>query len=157
MDGIAKILENVAPMLATAVAGPSGGVVVSLIEKTLGIDSKLTSDSLTKAMQDSQTVIKLQELENSHSEALLSLSNQSRQQELLDTQDARKMNIMNKDWIVHLLAIIWTLGFFLYVIIQEIHPNTLDKGIFHDLLNSCAIILSFYFGSAYTIMNNKQK
>ena len=49
MDTLLGILKGVAPMLATAVAGPAGGAAVGWIASKLGIDDA-TVEGVTQAL-----------------------------------------------------------------------------------------------------------
>lgn len=68
MDDFKNLLRSLAPSLATAVAGPLGGVVATMLAGKLGIEEK-TVDSVAKALTSGSitpeqvTQIKLAELE----------------------------------------------------------------------------------------------
>jgi hypothetical protein len=138
---VAEVVAKIAPTVGAALLGPAGGIVGQVIASLFGGDINDPVALADKIKADPDAKMKLISLNYQHEESLLALAN-------ADRADARKMNVGN-DWIVHFLAILYTVGFFSYVIVQEIHPTTQDKGIFHDLLNACVIILSFYFGSSF--------
>ena len=61
-DLLAGILKNIAPALATAVAGPMGGAAISAIASKLGVADSV--ESVAKAISgDPAAAAKLQELE----------------------------------------------------------------------------------------------
>ncbi len=63
MDTLLGLLKGVAPVLATAVAGPAGGAAVGWIASKLGIDDA-TVEGVTKALTgDPEMALKLKELE----------------------------------------------------------------------------------------------
>jgi len=68
MDGFKNLLRSIAPLLGSAVAGPLGGVVATMLAGKLGIEEK-TVDSVAKALTSGSitpeqvTQIKLAELE----------------------------------------------------------------------------------------------
>jgi len=63
MDTLLGILKGVAPVLATAVAGPAGGAAVGWIASKLGIDDA-TVDGVTKALTGNpEMAMKLKELD----------------------------------------------------------------------------------------------
>lgn len=63
MDTLLSILKGVAPVLATAVAGPAGGAAIGWIADKLGVDDA-TVDGITNALQSNPDLtIKLKELD----------------------------------------------------------------------------------------------
>jgi hypothetical protein len=63
MDMLLGILKNVAPVLATAVAGPAGGAAVGWIADKLGIDDA-TVEGVTQALTGNPDMaLKLKELD----------------------------------------------------------------------------------------------
>ena len=63
MDSLLSILKGIAPVLATAVAGPAGGAAVGWIASKLGIDDA-TVEGVTQALTGSpELTIKLKELD----------------------------------------------------------------------------------------------
>ena len=63
MDALLGILKGVAPVLATAVAGPAGGAAVGWIASKLGIDDD-TIEGVTKALTGNpEMALKLKELD----------------------------------------------------------------------------------------------
>jgi hypothetical protein len=63
MDTLLGILKGVAPMLATAVAGPAGGAAVGWMASKLGIDDA-TVEGVTKALTGNpEMALKLKELD----------------------------------------------------------------------------------------------
>jgi hypothetical protein len=80
MNDLLNFLKNVAPTLATAVAGPLGGAAISAIASKLGVGDSV--EAVAKAIAgDPKAIEKLQELELEM--AKLDMAN---------TADARKMN-----------------------------------------------------------------
>lgn len=62
MDTLLALLRNVAPPLATAVAGPLGGLAVKAIADKLGVEDKL--DAVVTAIQaDPEAALKLREID----------------------------------------------------------------------------------------------
>jgi len=79
-DVLAGLLKNVAPMLATAVTGPLGGMAVKAIAEKLGVED--TVEAVASAIQaDPQAAQKLAEIDTKQFE----LHN-------ANTDSARKMN-----------------------------------------------------------------
>ena len=62
MDKLIEILKNVAPVLATAVAGPAGGLVVKAIAEKLGVENAVAA--VTQAIAaDPDAALKLREID----------------------------------------------------------------------------------------------
>lgn len=61
-DVLVSIISKVSPVLGTALGGPAGGLVGSLISGALGVDMNKT-DEVVKALEDPIMVSKLKELE----------------------------------------------------------------------------------------------
>lgn len=87
---VAIEVSKFAPLLGSALGGPVGGVVGSLIAAALGATSSSPEDIL-KSMQTSPDVaIKLQELQNTHKEFLISQQTQIAQLDYQDVASARQ-------------------------------------------------------------------
>jgi hypothetical protein len=81
MDSLLNILKTAAPMLATAVAGPMGGMAVKAIAEKLGVED--TVEAVTKAMQnDPDAAAKLAQIDLEQFKA-----------EAADRADARAMQV----------------------------------------------------------------
>jgi hypothetical protein len=81
MDSLLNILKSAAPMLATAVAGPMGGMAVKAIAEKLGVED--TVEAVTKAMQnDPDAAAKLAQIDLEQFKA-----------EAADRADARAMQV----------------------------------------------------------------
>ena len=62
MDKLIEILKNVAPVLATAVAGPAGGLVVKAIAEKFGVENAV--EAVTQAVAaDPDAALKLAEID----------------------------------------------------------------------------------------------
>jgi hypothetical protein len=63
MDTLIGLLKGVAPVLATAIAGPAGGAAVGWLASKLGVDDA-TVDGITEALQGNpELTMKLKELD----------------------------------------------------------------------------------------------
>lgn len=103
-DVLAGLLKNVAPMLATAVAGPLGGLAVKTIAEKLGVED--TVEAVAQAIQaDPEAAAKLAEIDLKQFEA-----------EVKDRDGARAMQIaalQQDDWFaknfIYLFTAVWSL------------------------------------------------
>lgn len=149
-----------APILASAIGGPAGGLVASLIANIFGGDTK-DLDSLSKKIEsDPEAGIKLSALQYQHEEIIFNLQNQ-------DMSNARNRQIVltkaigRSDWIVSILAVLVTVGFFgCLICVFTLRLDTSD----HDVLNVlCGVlgtgwvqIISYYFGSSHGVQNQSK-
>jgi hypothetical protein len=151
MDTLISLLKNVAPVLATAVAGPAGGAAVSWIAGKLGIPDA-TVDGITEALTGNpEMTMKLKELDLEYAK--------------LDAQDrdsARKAyaQVATSEYatkldkaVVPILAL-GTVGLAFLLIgilmFKDIPPNQENIIIYAlGFITSVAgQVLSFYFGSS---------
>lgn len=150
MNEIESALLKVSPALATAVSSPIGGMVVSLIELTLG----LHGDALVSAIKtDPNIAVQLRQLELQHEETLSQFANSEYDKTVESTEDARKEAIAgNYEWVVHSLAFMTTLAFFGLITLIMIRPaDQSDHDIFNMMLGTLGAtwvqICGFYFGN----------
>ena len=98
-DILAGLLKNVAPGLATVVAGPLGGMAVKAIAEKLGVED--TVEAVTQAVQaDPEAALKLAEIDLKQFEA-----------EVKDRDGARAMQIValqQDDWFAKNFLYIFT-------------------------------------------------
>ena len=103
-DILAGLLKNVAPMLATVVTGPLGGMAVKAIAEKLGVED--TVEAVTQAIQaDPEAAQKLAEIDLKQFEA-----------EVKDRDGARAMQIaalQQDDWFaknfIYLFTAVWSI------------------------------------------------
>jgi hypothetical protein len=108
-DILAGLLKNVAPGLATVVAGPLGGMAVKAIAEKLGVED--TVESVTQAIQaDPEAAAKLAEIDLKQFEA-----------EVKDRDGARAMQIaalQQDDWLaknfIYLFTAVWSVFAMMY-------------------------------------------
>ena len=151
METLIGILKNVAPVLATAVAGPAGGAAVGWIASKLGIDDA-TVQGVTEALTGNpEMTMKLKELDLEYAK--------------LDQQDrdsARKAyaQVATSEYATHLekavvpiLALgVVGLAFMLIAILMFVNtPQDQQQIIIFALgfiTSAAGQVLSFYFGSS---------
>jgi len=103
-DILAGLLKNVAPGLATVVAGPLGGMAVKAIAEKLGVED--TVEAVTQAVQaDPEAALKLAEIDLKQFEA-----------EVKDRDGARAMQIValqQDDWFaknfIYIFTSVWSI------------------------------------------------
>jgi len=149
VNELLRLLGNIAPALATAVAGPAGGLVVSAIASKLGV--KDTVDEVAKAIAgDPEAALKLAQID------LETLKTQH-----ANTADARDMqkvalqqsDIFSKRFTMYLtmfwsLAAVVYIGFITFSVIPDKNIRFADTILGFILGTVVATLLNFWFGSS---------
>jgi hypothetical protein len=151
MDSLLSILKGIAPVLATAVAGPAGGAAVGWIASKLGIDDA-TVEGVTQALTGSpELTMKLKELDLEYAKL-----------EQMDRDSARKAyaEVATSQYATHLdkaVVPVLALGtvalaflFIGFLIFIDVAPDQQQMIIFAlgFITSSAGQVLSFYFGSS---------
>ena len=109
-DTVKQLIGNAAPVLGTALGGPAGTVVGTLISTALGVEN--TPEAVETAIKTNpDTLVKLKELELTHKVELEKIALEHARLEVTDTnnylhdiQNARKNN--NDHWMPSVLTFI---------------------------------------------------
>ena len=149
MNELLTLLGNIAPALATAVAGPAGGLVVSAIADKLGV--KDTVDEVAKAIAgDPEAALKLAQIDLDKLKA-----------EYANTADARAMqvaalqqsDVFSKRFTMY-LTMFWSfaavvyIGFITFSVIPDKNVRFADTILGFILGTVVATMLNFWFGSS---------
>lgn len=150
MDVLGGLLKNAAPALATAVAGPLGGVALKAIAGKLGVEDSV--EAVTQHLQANPM----------DAEKLAEIDVKKLEMELKDRQDARNREIqlatndsvpfINKIVTPVLALGVVALSFILFAVLifVQVTPEAKDILIYILGVLSAAVtqILSYYFGSS---------
>ena len=151
MDTLLGILKGVAPVLATAIAGPAGGAAVGWLADKLGIPDD-TVEGITAALQGNpEMTVKLKELDLEYAKL-----------EAADRDSARKAyaSVATSEYatkldkaVVPILALgVVGLAFMLIAILMFVNtPQDQQQIIIFALgfiTSAAGQVLSFYFGSS---------
>ncbi len=165
-----SLISSIAPMLGTALGGPLGGMAVQAIGTSLGLSSA-TEDTIKQAIAgatpeqmlaiknaDNDFAVKMKALGFDHQEKILALNEQAEELDVKDRQGARDMQIANKSWIIPVIAILVTLGFFGLLAYMATNPvpvaNQAQLNIMLGSLGTAWVtIMSFFFGGNH---NNQE-
>lgn len=147
---LSDLLKSVAPALATAVAGPMGGAVVSAIAGKLGVADSV--EAVTQAIQSNpDAALKLREIDLKEIELANKDRDSARNREvaIATSKDATTLNKI----VTPVLALgVVTLSFALFAILifVQVKPEAKDILIYILGVLSAAVtqILSYYFGSS---------
>jgi ABC-type siderophore export system fused ATPase/permease subunit len=151
MDTLLSILKGVAPVLATAVAGPAGGAAVGWLASKLGIDDD-TIEGVTAALTGNpELTLKLKELDLEYAKLEQQDRDSARRaySEVATSEYASKLDKA----VVPILAL-GTVGlsFFLIGVLIFINvPQDQQQMVIFALgfiTGSAGQVLSFYFGSS---------
>lgn len=151
MDALLGILKGVAPVLATAVAGPAGGAAVGWIASKLGIPDD-TIEGVTKALTGNPEItMKLKELDLEYAKLEVQDRNSARQAyaQVATSEHATKLDKV----VVPVLALgVVGLAFTLIGVLMFVNTPTDQQQIIIFALgfitSAAGQVLSFYFGSS---------
>lgn len=144
MDTLLNILKGVAPALATAVAGPAGGLAVGWIADKLGIPDD-TIEGVTQALQGNpELTMKLKELDLEYARL-----------EVADRDSARKLQIaalQQDDIFSKRFNYYFAMGWSIFSMIYFVMVTFIDLP--KDGVNFANIILGFLLGTAIAAIFN---
>ena len=151
MDALLGIPKGVAPVLATAVAGPAGGAAVGWIASKLGIDDD-TIEGVTKALTGNpEMALKLKELDLEYAKLEVQDRDSARQAyaAVATSEHATKLDKI----VVPVLALgVVGLAFTLIGVLMFVNtPQDQQQIIIFALgfiTSAAGQVLSFYFGSS---------
>ena len=150
MDTLIGLLKGVAPVLATAIAGPAGGAAVGWLADKLGMPDA-TVETITEALQGNpEMTLKLKELDLEYAKV-----------DAADRDSARKMQIvaLQQDDLFskrfnYYFAMGWSLFSMVYFILVTFVDLPKDGVNFANIIlgfllgTAIAAIFNFYFGSS---------
>jgi sterol desaturase/sphingolipid hydroxylase (fatty acid hydroxylase superfamily) len=151
MDSLLSILKGIAPVLATAVAGPAGGAAVGWIASKLGIDDA-TVEGVTQALTGSpELTMKLKELDLEYAK-LEQQDRDSARKAYAEVATSEHSTKLDKA-VVPILALGTVALAFLFIgilIFIDVAPDQQQMIIFAlgFITSSAGQVLSFYFGSS---------
>jgi len=149
METLLGLLKGVAPVLATAVAGPAGGAAVGWIASKLGIDDA-TVEGVTQALTGNpEMALKLKELDLEYAKLEVQDRDSARQAyaTVATSEHATKLNKA----VVPILALGTVALAFLFIAIlmfRDVPTDQQQMVIFAlgFITSSAGQVLSFYFG-----------
>ena len=151
MDTLLSILKGVAPVLATAVAGPAGGAAVGWIASKLGIDDD-TIEGVTQALTGNpEMTMKLKELDLEYAK-LDQLDRDSARKAYAAVATSEYATKLDKA-VVPILAlgtVALAFGFIGLLMVKDVPVDQQQMIIFAlgFITSSAGQVLSFYFGSS---------
>jgi hypothetical protein len=161
MDGLSDVIESkilplvadVAPLLASALGSPLAGGALELLLKKFDCTGAGVARLEQVITQDPNRIDKLKSLELENTEALAKISASKYQATLLDKEDARKYELINKKFL-RWMAVLITIGFFgaLTATFLPLNISAEEKNLLSILVGMLAskwqTIIDFFFGSS---------
>jgi hypothetical protein len=151
MDTLIGLLKSVAPVLATAVAGPAGGAAVGWIANKLGIDDA-TVEGVTEALTGNpEMTMKLKELDLEYAK-LDQQDRDSARKAYAAVATSENSTKLDKA-VVPILAlgtVALAFGFIGLLMVKDVPVDQQQMVIFAlgFITSSAGQVLSFYFGSS---------
>lgn len=158
MDKLLELLKGVAPVLATAVAGPAGGAAVSFLAKKLGVEDTVASVAQAIA-GDPEIAEKLRQMDFDYAKL-----------EQQDRASAREMQIaalaqsdVFSKRFVYYLATFWSVFAVIYILvitladIPEKNVRFADTILGFILGTVIATLMNFFFGSSKSSLDKTEK
>lgn len=148
---ILSTIGKVAPVLATAIGGPVGGLVTEFVCSLLGIKH----EDLPSYAADPNNAVKLQEIESQYKIQLAQLSANNFSKEIEDTASARNREIEEekitgkRDWFVPILAASFVAIYAIIQIYAIYSPGNQDDVISARLQDIILMICGYYWGNSH--------
>lgn len=150
LKSLADIVLKFSPGIATALTGPIGGIVASLLSNVFGSSVEGLGDALKL---DPNAEFKLKQFELEHSQELAQISSSNYANEVQDRVSARAEDKDDKHfWILATLSIVFTLGFFVFIgmMLVKVFPDASEAHQVFDIISNLGmLIFSFWFGSCH--------
>lgn len=155
---LASIVGKVAPILGTALLGPAGGVIVSLIGQALGLSSKSIGDVTNALQSDPSANAKLAALEYEHSEALTALENQDRANARQREIEVGKEPVALRDKVPARIAFVFIAGYFIVqlLVIGLVYADVVTTAEIAPILQmqkdmgmAIMLILAYYYAASH--------
>jgi len=151
MNDLLGLLKGIAPTLATAVAGPLGGMAVSALASKFGVSDSV--ESVAKAIAgDPQATQKIAEMELEYAKLDAADRDSARKNEAALATSA-STPLLNKS-VTPILALVVVIawGLIQYHLLTHIVPNEMREIIIRvlgTLDGALVMVLSYYFGASH--------
>jgi hypothetical protein len=158
MDKLLELLKGVAPVLATAVAGPAGGAAVSFLAKKLGVEDTVASVAQAIA-GDPEIAEKLRQMDFEYAK----LEQQDRANAREMQMAALAQNDVFSKRFVYYLATFWSVFAVIYILvitladIPEKNVRFADTILGFILGTVIATLMNFFFGSSKSSLDKTEK
>jgi hypothetical protein len=149
------LVGTVAPTIATALGGPLAGMATSAISKALlgksdGTEAEI-ADTLSKST-DPDILQKVKQADQEFAAKMKQLDIDVYKIDAEDRASARAREMALKDWVPKTLALLYTVGYFIILIIVFIFPIKENQQLINTLFGIISAaqmaIITYYFGSS---------
>ena len=145
-------LKTIAPTIATAIAGPFGGMAYEMIAKQLGIDAKEVQKTLDNGKLTGDQIAAIQQAEIALKARAQELGLDFEKVAAADRDSARDMQTSTKSIVPPLLAGAVTVGFFSIMVLMFFNKIDSTNPAILMMLGSLGTawtgIIQFFFGSS---------
>jgi len=151
MNDLLGLLKGIAPTLATAVAGPLGGMAVSALASKFGVSD--TVESVAKAIAgDPQAAQKIAEMELEYAKLDMADRDSARKNEaaLATSENTPLLNKSVTPILAIVVVVAW--GLIQYHLLTHVVPNEMREIIIRvlgTLDGALVMVLSYYFGASH--------
>ena len=151
MNELFGLLKGLAPTLATAVAGPLGGMAVTALANKFGVADSV--ESVAKAIAgDPQAAQKLAELELEYAKLDMADRDSARKNEaaLATSENTPLLNKSVTPILAIVVVVAW--GLIQYHLLTHVVPNEMREIIIRvlgTLDGALVMVLSYYFGASH--------
>jgi len=156
-----KLIQAVAPTLGSFIGGSFGEKALTIVSNILTGTSDASQEQIEKIIKDGdpELLAKLRQADLDYKQKLAQLGIDSDKISSLDRKNARSRELeltkllKKRDWVPSILAIIFLLGFFIFVGVLLFH--TIPTGVKELAANALGVlegmimsIAGYYFGSS---------
>jgi len=151
-----KILGTVAPFLGTMIGGPFGAAAGKLVGQVLLGNEDASEAEIEKALAQAtpEQLVELRRVDADYKTKMAELGIDEQKIAAMDRDSARQREMVTKDKIPAVLALLLTFGFFGVLAMMMLYPiQQGTQGVIEVMLGSLGTawisVITYYFGSSY--------
>lgn len=151
-----KILGTVAPFLGTMIGGPFGAAAGKLVGQVLLGNENASEAEIEKALASAtpEQLVELRRVDADYKTKMAELGIDEQKIAAMDRDSARQREMVTKDKIPAVLALLLTFGFFGVLAMMMLYPiQQGTQGVIEVMLGSLGTawisVITYYFGSSY--------
>ena len=151
-----KILGTVAPFLGTMIGGPFGAAAGKLVGQVLLGNENASEAEIEKALAQAtpEQLVELRRVDAEYKTKMAELGIDEQKIAAMDRDSARQREMVTKDKIPAVLALLLTFGFFGVLTMMMLYPiQQGTQGVIEVMLGSLGTawisVITYYFGSSY--------
>lgn len=166
-DTLKNIIQTVAPTLGVALGGPLGGMAIKFIGEQLLGKANVSENEILEHVSSPHDLEKLKNVDKEFAAVLKRIDLDITKLEIDNVKDARKREIVMKDRMPSVMAILLTMGFFgLLILVMTVTVTSYAKPILEVMVGAMGSaflsVINYYFGSSRgstlkTILSEKNR